>query len=258
MFGHLLLHGRGLPPVAQGSILDFLAPFCLTNDLKRIVHIAFEGIHYARILLELPTPVIHRLQAFIGQTGGQSQFQHLDSRSQFHDQPFIFYRILRRGHAILHDHAFTGKPLLVSCSTHDLPQGFLHIVVVMLKILLTRHIDRIFVRLVMRNSATVRAHGNEVVPHLQQEIVEPGAQPAVVRLGISSFLNTAVLLYRILVSRLVNVGQRCLVDIEKRADLPVVDTLELCLLLFVQLEIGGAVDGFIRVVPVDILVPVVV
>ena len=109
----------------------------------------------------------------------------------------------------------------------------------------------------MRNSATVRAHGNEVVPHLQQEIVEPGAQPAVVRLGISSFLNTAVLLYRILVSRLVHVGQRRLVDIEKRADFSVVDTLELCLLLFVQLEIGGAVDGFIRIVPVDILVPVI-
>ena len=47
------------------------------------------------------------------------------------------------------------------------PQGFLHIIVVMLKILLTRHIDRIFVRLVMRYSATVRAHGNEVVPHFQ-------------------------------------------------------------------------------------------
>ena len=51
--------------------------------------------------------------------------------------------------------------------THDLPQGFLHIIVVMFKILLTRHIDRIFVRLLMRNSATVRAHGNDVVPHLQ-------------------------------------------------------------------------------------------
>ena len=40
------------------------------------------------------------------------------------------------------------------------------------------------------------------------------------------FLNTAVLLYRILVSRLVHVGQRRLVDIEKRADFSVVDTLE--------------------------------
>ena len=127
----------------------------------------------------------------------------------------------------------------------------------MLKILLAWHIDRIFVRLVMRNSATVRAHGNEVVPHFQQEIVEPGAQPAVVRLGISSFLNTAVLLYRILVSRLVHVGQCRLVNIEKRADLPVVNTLELCLMLLVQLEIDGAVDGFIRVIPVDILVPVI-
>ncbi len=149
MLGHLLLHGRGLPPVAQGGVLYFLAPFRLADNVKRIVHVAFECIHHARILLELPTPVIHRLQTFIGQTRRQPQFQHLDSRSQFHDQPFIFYRILRRGHAVLHDHALTGKPLLVSCGTHNLPQGFLHIVVVMLKVLLTRHIDRILVRFVM-------------------------------------------------------------------------------------------------------------
>ena len=167
MLVHLFLHGRGLPSVSQGGVLNFLAPFRFSDNIKRIVHVAFESVHHTRIFLELPAPVIHRLQACIGQTGGQSQFQHFDTRSQFHDQPFIFYRILRRGHAVLHDHAFTGEPLLMPRSTHDLPQGFLHIIVVMFKILLTRHIDRIFVRLVMRNSATVRAHGNEVVPHLQ-------------------------------------------------------------------------------------------
>lgn len=35
------------------------------------------------------------------------------------------------------------------------------------------------------------------------------------------------------------------------------DTLELCLLLFVQLEIGDTVDGSIQIVPVDILVSVI-
>ena len=232
MLGHLLLHGRGLPPVAHRGILDFLTPFRLTDDFERIVHIAFERIRQAWVLLELPTPVVHRLKAFIGQACRQPQFQHLDSGSHFHDKTFVFHRILRRSHAVLHHHAFPCKPLLVSRSTHDLPQRFLHIVVVMREILLTRHIDRIFIRLVMRNTASVRTHGNEIVPHFLQKIIEPAAQPAVVRLGVASFLGSTVLCHRFLVALLVHVWLCRLVDIEKRADLPVVDALELRFLLF--------------------------
>ena len=50
-----------------------------------VVHVAFEGVHQVGVLLEFPVPVVHQFKAFVGQTGGQSQFQHFDSRSHLHD-----------------------------------------------------------------------------------------------------------------------------------------------------------------------------
>ena len=127
----------------------------------------------------------------------------------------------------------------------------------MLELPLSRHIDRILVRFIVGHAATVRTHGHEVVPHLLQEIVEPDVQPAVISLRVSPFCGTAVPLYRRLVPLLIHVGQRRLVDVKQRADLAVVHTLVLLLLVLVQFHVVLPADDPFRVVAVYILVPVI-
>ena len=192
VLGHLLPHVRGLPSVPQGGILYFFAPFRFAHHFEGIVHVTFERIHQVRVLLEFPLPVFHRFETFVGQTGRQSQLQHLDARSHFHDQPFQFHGIFRRRHTVFHHHAFPCEPLLVSRGADDLPQGFLHVVVVMFELPLTRHIDRIFIRLVVGHSAAVRADRYEIVPHFQQEVVETATQPSFVGLRVTSLHGTSV------------------------------------------------------------------
>ena len=172
MLGHLLLHRRGITSVTQGGIFDFLTPFRLGHHLDGVVHIAFECVYQVGVLFQFPVPIIHQLQAFVGQSCRQSQLQHLDTRSQFHDQPFLLHGIFRGCHTIFHYHALTSQPLLVAGGTHNLPQGFLYIVVVMFEIPLSRHIDRIPVAFIVRHTTAVRTDGHEIIPHLQQEVVE--------------------------------------------------------------------------------------
>ena len=222
-----------------------------------VVHVAFEGIHQVGVLFEFPVPVVHQFKAFVGQTGRQSQFQHFDARSHLHDQPFLFEGIFRRTHAVFHHHAFTGQPLLVPRGAHDLPQGFLNVVVIMLEVPLARHIDRIAVRLVMGHSAAVRTHGHEIVPHFQQEVVEADMQSPFIGFGVATLHGTTVFLQYRIVSLLIHVGQCRLVDVEKCADLPVMYALVLFLHLLVQFQISVPADDVLRIVAVDVLVPVV-
>ena len=60
----------------------------------------------------------------------------------------------------------------MSSGTHYLAQGFLHIIVVMVKALLTGHIDGIPVRFIMGHSAAIVTDRHKAVTHLQQKIIE--------------------------------------------------------------------------------------
>ena len=159
--------------------------------------------------------------------------------------------------AVLHHHAFTGKALLMPGGTDYLPQGLLHIVMVMVEIPLPGHIDGIPVRLVMGHPASVIADRHEVVFHFQQKVIEPDMQFAVIGFRMAFVCGISVLLQCSLVGFPVNIGQRGLVDIEKGAYLPVMHALVMFPVLCVQSEIGRAADNLLRIVPVDILVPVV-
>ena len=127
----------------------------------------------------------------------------------------------------------------------------------MLEIPLPGHIDGIPVRLVMRHSASVIADRHEVVFHLQQKIIEPDMQLAVIGFRIASVVGTAVLSQCVLIGFPVYIGERGLVYVEQGAHLPVMHALVMFSVLFVQSEIGRAADDFLRIVPVDIPVPVV-
>ena len=257
MLGQLLLHVRCLPPVAQRGVLDFLAFLRLADYFEGVVHVAFQRVDQAGVLLEFPVPVFHQFQALVGQAGRQSKLQHLDSRGDFHNQTLLLEGVFRRGHAVLHHHALAGEALLVSRGAHDLPQSLLNVVVVMLEITLTRHIDRILVRLVVGHSAAVRAHGHEVVPHLQQETVETAMQPSFIGFRVTSLHGAPVFQQYRVVSLLVHVGKCRLVDVEERSYLPVVYALVLFPYLLVQFQVSLAADDVLRVVAVDVLVPVV-
>ena len=234
VLGHLLLHLRGLPPVAQGGVFYLFTLFRLADHFEGVVHVAFQRVHQVGVLLQLAAPVVRQPEALVGEPCGQPHFQHLDPGGHLHDQPCLFDGILRGGHAVFHHHALAGEPLLVSRGAHYLPQGFLHVVVVMFEIPLARHVDRIPVRLVVGHSAAVRTHGHEVVPHLRQEVVEAAAQPPLVGFRVAPLHDAAVLSDRLLVALFVHVGQRRLVDVEQRADLAVMHALILLAFLFVQ------------------------
>ena len=60
----------------------------------------------------------------------------------------------------------------MSGGTYYLAQGFLHIIVVMVKVLLAGHIDGIFVRFIMGHSAAIVTDRHKVVTHFQQKIIE--------------------------------------------------------------------------------------
>ena len=128
----------------------------------------------------------------------------------------------------------------------------------MLKLPLSRHIDRILVRFVVRHTAAVCTNRHKVIPHFQQEVVEADAQPAVVALRVTSLWGAAVLLYCRIIALLVHERQCRLVDVEERADFTVVYALVMFLLLLVQLQIDTPVDDLLRIVAVYIVVPVVV
>lgn len=172
MLGQLLPHVRCLFSVPQGGIFDFFSTFRFTDNFESIVHVTLEGVYQVRVLFEFPLPIFHHTETFVGQAGRQSQFQHLDSRCYFHDQPFLFDSIVGRRHAVFHHHSLAGKPLLMSSGTHYLAQGFLHIIVVMVKALLTGHIDGIPVRFIMGHSAAIVTDRHKAVTHLQQKIIE--------------------------------------------------------------------------------------
>lgn len=82
-------------------------------------------------------------------------------------------------------------------------------------------------------------------------------QSPFVGLGISPFHGTAVFQQYHIVFLLIHVRQCRLVDIEERADLPVMYALVLFLHLLVQFQIGIPADDVLRVVAMDVLVPVV-
>ena len=109
----------------------------------------------------------------------------------------------------------------------------------------------------MGHSASVRTHGHEIVPHFQQEVVETDMQSPFVGLGISPFHGTAVFQQYHIVFLLIHVRQCRLVDIEKCADLPVMYALVLFLHLLVQFQIGVSADDVLRIVAMDVLIPVI-
>ena len=109
----------------------------------------------------------------------------------------------------------------------------------------------------MRHSAAVRTHRYEIVPHFQQEVIEADMQPPFIGLGISPLHDTPVFQQYRIVSLLVHVGQRRLVDVEKCIDLPIMYALVLFLHLLVQFQISVPADDVLRIVAVDVFVPVV-
>ena len=146
----------------------------------------------------------------------------------------------------------------MSGGTYYLAQGFLHIIVVMVKVLLAGHIDGIFVRFIMGHSAAIVTDRHKVVTHFQQEIIEADMHTPCVCLRISSFHGIPILLQNGPVSLFVHMGKCRLVYIEQSAYLSVMYSLILFLLLIVQCEVGSPVDELFRIVPVDIFVPVIV
>lgn len=145
----------------------------------------------------------------------------------------------------------------MACGTHKLAQRLLHIVVVVLKLLLTRHIDGILVRLVVCHAAAVAAHLHQVVVHLLHELVETAAELALLGLAVTAFLGASILPDRLPVGILVRVGHRRLVDVEERADLAVVNALVLLLLFGIESLIGRTAYGVFGVVAVHVFVPVI-
>ena len=109
----------------------------------------------------------------------------------------------------------------------------------------------------MGHSAAVRTHGHEIVPHFQQEVVEADMQPPFIGFGVATLHGTTVFQQYRIVSLLIHVGQCRLVDVEKCADLPVMYALVLFLHLLVQFQISVPADDVLRIVAVDVLVPVV-
>ena len=142
-------------------------------------------------------------------------------------------------------------------STHYLPQGFLHIVMVVSELPLSRHIDRILVRFVVRHTASVRTYRYKVVTHLQQEVVETDAQLTVVALRISSLHGTAVAFQGRFIAFLVHIGQCSLVNVEQRADFTVMHTFVQFLFFLAQFQVVAPTDDEFRIVAMDIPVPVV-
>jgi len=155
MLRHLLLHLCGLLFIAHRGVFDLLPNFCSSDYLQRIVDIALQRINQAGILFQLTVPEVHQGQTLFGKFTGQSEFHHLDSRSNFHYQAFLFGGILRRSYAILHHHALTCQSLLMTGGAYHLSEHFLHIVVVVGIVVLRRHIDGILLRFVMRHATTI-------------------------------------------------------------------------------------------------------
>ena len=222
MLGHLLPHLFCLAVVAIGGILDFLAPFRLAYHFQRIVHIALDGIYQTRALFQLTVPIIHQFDTLVRQPGRKSHFQHLDTRSDFGNQPFLLDGILCWGNPVFHHHSLTGKALLVSSGCYDLPKGLLRVIGVMCEILLPWNIYRVFLAVIMRHTAAIRANRCQISRNRLYEGIE--FRPELTQFLFSeSLLDTvAVFCQCVIVCFPVNVGQQSLVDIEQCAYLPVV------------------------------------
>ena len=145
----------------------------------------------------------------------------------------------------------------MSGGADDLPQSLLHVIVIMFELPLARHIDCIAIRLVVGDTAAVRTYRDKILPHFLYEIVEADVQPAFVGFRVTSFHSTPVPFQNSFIKLSVRIGQCRLVDVEKRAYLPVVYSLVLFSLFYVQFKVSLPADDLFRVVPVDILVPVI-
>ena len=222
MPGHLLPRLFCLAVVTIGGILDFLAPFRLAYHFQRVVHIALDGIYQARVLFQFTVPIIHQFDTLVRQPGRESHFQHLDTGSDFGNQPFLLDGIFGRRNTVLHHHALTGKALLVSGGRYDLSKGLLRVIGVTCEILLPWNIYSVFLAVIMRHTAAIRANRCQVSRNRLYEGIE--FRPELTRFLFSESLldSVAVFCQRVIVCFPVNVGQQSLVDIEQCAYLPVV------------------------------------
>ena len=82
-------------------------------------------------------------------------------------------------------------------------------------------------------------------------------QPSFIGFRVTSLHGTSVFQQYRVVSLLIHIGKCRLVDVEERSYLPVVYALVLFPYLLVQLQVSLPADDVLRVVTVDVLVPVV-
>ena len=80
--------------------------------------------------------------------------------------------ILTRGFATTVVHTFTVETLHVTCCSHDLFHQSMNIVVIVLIVILLGYIDGVLLGVIMSNTRCVETNINEVVPHLQNEVID--------------------------------------------------------------------------------------
>ena len=256
--GQLPLYLRCLSLMLVGCILHLFTQFRFFQYLQRTVYLTLDGINQARGFLQFPRPVVHHAQAVLRQTSRQSQFEHLHTRSKFRDELLLLHGILRRGFAVLHDHAFTCQPLLMTGGRHQLTHHFLYIVVVMLKVTLPWQVDNILLCVIMRHTCAVLTDIHEVVLHLLKESVDAPMQLLVLLIAVPSVFHRAVFLQGRSVSSFVSHWQEGLVDIEEHTYLTVLHSLVLLLVLVRQFCVCLLGDDIVGIVAVDVLIPIVI
>ena len=140
------------------------------KHIQSIVDIHLHDINETGILFEFTLPVIDHLHAFGRELGRKSQFKHLTASCQLDNKAFLLCCIFWRGVPVVH--AVATQTLCIACGTYDLTHEFIGEVLVRLKILLTWHIHRVFLGIVVGNTAAVETDWNKVVACLQDEVID--------------------------------------------------------------------------------------
>ena len=89
VLGHLLLHLRGLPPVAQGGVFYLFTLFRLADHFEGVVHVAFQRVHQVGVLLQLCllytslfADVLRKGQTQEENTGEKQEKEHLQRQGE--------------------------------------------------------------------------------------------------------------------------------------------------------------------------------
>ena len=111
----------------------------------------------------------------------------------------------------------------MACGCHDLFHQSLYIVAVLLVVVTLWNVCGVLLGIIMGYTCRVHTDINEVVTHLQDEVVDGYLRDG--GLNLAAFCQTTILLDRFVKGFLIDKGKGCLLDVEQDADFTVADAL---------------------------------